>query len=38
MQVGLHHPGTFTIKVGDKELGSFTTKPWKNEEKIEVEI
>jgi hypothetical protein len=38
MQVGLHHPGTFTIKVGDKELGSFTTKPEKNEEKIEVEI
>ena len=38
VQVGLHHPGEFSIKVGDKELGDFTTKPVSNSEKIEVEL
>ena len=38
MQVGLHHPGTFTIKVNQKVIGSFDTKPDSNSEKIKVEI
>jgi len=38
VQVGLHHPGTFTIKIGDKEIGSFETKPAENNESIKVEI
>lgn len=38
VQVGLHHPGRFTIKVGDKVLGSFDTKPSENKQKIEVEL
>jgi hypothetical protein len=36
--VGLHHPGTFNIKIGNKELGSFTTKQGENPEKVNVEI
>ena len=38
VQVGLHHPGTFNIKIGNKELGSFTTKQGENPEKVNVEI
>ena len=38
MQVGLHHPGTFTIKVGDKIVGTFDTKPGENPEKVVVEL
>jgi len=38
MQVGLHHPGTFTIRIGDKEVGSFDTKPGENPEKVSVEL
>jgi hypothetical protein len=38
VQVGLHHPGTFTIKIGNKEIGSFETKPTENNKSIKVEI
>jgi hypothetical protein len=38
VQVGLHHPGTFTIKIGEKTIGSFETKPVENKESISVEI
>jgi hypothetical protein len=38
VQVKLMHPGTFTIKIGDKEIGSFETKPAENKEIIKVEI
>lgn len=38
MQVGLHHPGTFTIKIGDKTVGSFDTKFGENSETVKVEI
>jgi len=38
VQVKLMHPGTFTIKIGDKEVGSFTTKQGENPEKVNVEI
>lgn len=38
VQVGLHHPGTFTIKIGDKIVGSFDTKPNENTERVAVEI
>ncbi len=38
IQVGLHHPGTFTIKVGDKTVGSFETKPGVNNQSVNVEI
>ncbi len=38
MQVGLHHPGTFTIKIGNKIVGSFDTKPKSNSERIKVEV
>jgi hypothetical protein len=38
VQVKLMHPGTFTIKIGDKEIGSFATKPAENKESISVEI
>ena len=37
-QVKLMHPGTFTIKIGDKEIGSFETKPGVNSESVRVEI
>ena len=37
-QVKLMHPGTFNIKIGDKEIGSFETKQAKNKESIKVEI
>jgi alkaline phosphatase D len=37
-QVKLMHPGTFTIKIGDKEIGSFETKQAENKESIKVEI
>lgn len=38
VQVGLHHPGTFTINVGNKSVGTFKTKSGKNPETIKVEI
>ncbi len=38
VQVKLFHPGTFSIRVGDKELGSFDTKAGENDEKIEVTL
>ncbi len=38
MQIGLHHPGTFTIKIENKEVGSFDTKPAENKEKINVDL
>lgn len=38
MQVGLHHPGTFTIKIGDKTVGSFDTRFGENKEVVQVEI
>jgi hypothetical protein len=37
-QVRLMHPGTFTIKIGDKEIGSFETKPGSNSVQVNVEI
>lgn len=38
MQVGLHHPGTFTIKVNDKTVGTYNTKPGSNLDTVKVEI
>lgn len=38
MQVKLHHPGTFTIKVNDKVVGTFDTKPDGNLESVKVDI
>jgi hypothetical protein len=38
MQVGLHHPGTFTIKVNDKVVGTFDTRAGSNSESVKVEI
>lgn len=38
VQVKLMHPGTFTIKIGDREIGSFETKPESNPVQIKVEI
>lgn len=38
VQVGLHHPGTFTINVGNKSVGTFKTKSGKNPETFKVEI
>lgn len=38
MQVGLHHPGTFTIKINDTVVGTFDTKPNSNPEIVKVEI
>ena len=38
VQVKLMHPGTFNIKIGDKEIGSFETKQAENKESIKVEI
>ncbi len=38
VQVKLMHPGTFTIKIADREIGSFETKPGANSESVSVEI
>jgi phosphodiesterase/alkaline phosphatase D-like protein len=38
VQVALHHPGTFTIKIGQKEIGSFETKQGANNQSVTVEI
>jgi hypothetical protein len=38
VQVKLMHPGTFTIKIGDKEIGSFETKPGENIESVSIDI
>ncbi len=38
VQVRLHHPGTFSIKVAGKELGDFTTQPLTNNRQVNVEL
>lgn len=38
VQVKLHHPGTFSIKVAGKELGDFATKPGENDQQVNVEL
>jgi len=38
VQLKLHHPGTFSIKVAGKELGDFTTRPMTNRRQVNIEL